>query len=116
MAAHPSAREAGVIHLRSQMRSGASLTPGIVQNRTTYLNIFFYNNIMNHIILSSSLLGSIFLFSTSLILTNRALLEDKKVSNGVFIINGLTMLASGSIIVAYNYSLLSSFHFKSARL
>jgi predicted alpha/beta superfamily hydrolase len=69
---------------------------------------------MNHIILSSSLFGSIFLFSTSLILTNRALLEDKKVSNGVFIINGLTMLASGSMIVAYNYSVLNSVYFKSS--
>ena len=71
---------------------------------------------MNHIILSSSLFGSIFLFSTSLILTNRALLEDKKVSNGVFIINGLTMLASGSMIVACNYSVLNSFYFKSSRV
>ena len=41
----------------------------------------------HHIILSSSLFGSIFLFSTSLILTNRALLEDKKIPNEVFIIN-----------------------------
>jgi predicted alpha/beta superfamily hydrolase len=56
----------------------------------------------NHIILSSSLFGSIFIFSTSLILTNRALLEYKKIPNGVFIINGLTMLVSGSIIVYYN--------------
>ena len=71
---------------------------------------------MNPIIISSSLFGSIFLFSTSLILTNRALLEDKKVPNGVFIINGLTMLVSGSIIVAYNYSLLNSSHFKSSRV
>ena len=62
----------------------------------------------NHIILSSSLFGSIFLFSTSLILTNRTLLEDKKIPNGIFIINGLTMLVSGSIIVMYNSS-----HFKS---
>jgi hypothetical protein len=71
---------------------------------------------MNHIILSSSLFGSIFLFSTSLILTNRALLEDKKIPNGVFIINGLTMLASGSIIVAYNYNLLNSFHFTPSKI
>jgi len=69
----------------------------------------------NHIILSSSLFGSIFLFSTSLILTNRALLEDKKIPNGVFIINGLTMLVSGSIIV-YNFSLLNSSHFKSSKV
>jgi len=74
------------------------------------LNINLYNNIMyNHIILFSSLFGSIFLFSTSLILTNRAVLEDKKIPNGVFIINGLTMLVSGSIIVMYNL-----FYFKSS--
>ena len=60
----------------------------------------------HHIILSSSLFGSIFLFSTSLILTNRALLEDKKIPNEVFIINGITMLVSGSLIVYYNLSLL----------
>jgi hypothetical protein len=52
----------------------------------------------NHIILSS-LFGSIFLFSTSLILTNKALLEDKKIPNEVFVLNGLTMFVSGSIIV-----------------
>ena len=85
---------------------------GIRINGTTYLNMLFYNNIMNHIILSSSLFGSIFLFSTSLILTNRALLEDKKVSNGVFIINGLTMLASGSIY----FSLLHSCHFTPSKV
>jgi len=67
----------------------------------------------NHI-LSSSLFGSIFLFSTSLILTNRALLEDKKIPNGVFIINGLTMLVSGSIIVYYNFSLLNSHNVKNS--
>jgi hypothetical protein len=61
----------------------------------------------NHIILSS-LFGSIFIFSTSLILTNRALLNDKKVPNEVFILNGLTMLVSGSIIVYYNFSLLNN--------
>jgi len=55
----------------------------------------------NHIILSSFLFDSIFLFSTSIILTNRALLEDKKIPNGVFIINGLTMLVSGSIFMYY---------------
>ena len=80
-----------------------------------YLNISFYNNIMyNHIILSSSLFGSIFLFSTSLILTNKALLEDKKIPNEVFVLNGLTMLVSGSIIVYYNFSLLNLSHFKSS--
>ena len=63
------------------------------------LKYIISNNIMyNHIILSS-LFGSIFLFSTSLILTNKALLEDKKIPNEVFVLNGLTMFVSGSIIV-----------------
>ena len=53
----------------------------------------------NHIILLSSLYGSFYLFSISLLLTNMALLEDKKIPNKLFIINGLTMLASGAIIV-----------------
>lgn len=66
----------------------------------------------NHIILSSCLFGSFYLFSISVGLTNLALLEDKKISNKLFIINGLTMLASGSIVV---YSLYSS-HFKSSMI
>ena len=51
----------------------------------------------NNIILSSCLFGSVYLFSISLTLTNIALLEDKNIPNELFIINGLTMLASGSI-------------------
>jgi len=68
--------------------------------------------ITNNIILSSSLFGSFVLFSTSLILTNRALLEERKIPKGVYIINGLTMVGSGSIIImTFNYSLLNSSHF-----
>ncbi len=55
----------------------------------------------NHNILSSCLFSSFYLFSISLSLTNRALLEDKKIPNELFIINGVIMLASGSIVV-YN--------------
>jgi hypothetical protein len=71
------------------------------------LNTLLYNN---HIILSSCLFGSFYIFSISLTLTNRALLEDKKIPNELFIINGLTMLVYGSIIV-YNCSLFNSCHF-----
>jgi hypothetical protein len=75
------------------------------------LNILLHTNKMyNHIILSSCLFGSFYLFSISLTLTNRALLEDKKIPNEVFIINGLTMFVSGSIVV-YNFSLLNSCKF-----
>ena len=70
---------------------------------------------INHIILSTSLFGSVYLFSISLILTNRALLGYKKIPKEVFIINGLTMLAYGSIFV-YNFTLLNSHHFKFSRV
>ncbi len=68
----------------------------------------------NHIILSSCLYGSIFLFATSLTLTNKALLEDK-IPKELYIINGLTMLTFGSIVI-YNFSLLNLSHFKSSRV
>jgi hypothetical protein len=73
-------------------------------------------NIMdNHIILSSCLYGSIFLFATSLTLTNKALLEDKKIPKELYIINGLTIFTFGSIVI-YNFSLLNLSHFKSSRV
>lgn len=64
------------------------------------------------IILSSCLFGSFYLCSTSLILINRSLLENKKkIPNELNIINGLTFLVSGSIII-YNFSLLNLRYFK----
>ena len=68
------------------------------------------NTMDNHIILSSCLYGSVFLFATSLTLINKALLEDKKIPKELYIINGLTMFISGSIVV-YNFSLLNSCKF-----
>ena len=65
------------------------------------------------IILSSCLFGSYYLCSTSLLLLNRSLLENKKLPNELIIINGLTFLVSGSIVI-YNFSLLNSCHFKSS--
>ena len=67
------------------------------------------------VILSSCLFGSFYLFSISLALTNRALLEDKKIPNELLVINGLTMLLSGSMII-YNYGLSNSCYFKSSRV
>ena len=69
----------------------------------------------NHIILSSCLYGSFFIFTISLALTNNALLEDKKIPKQLYIINGLTMLVSGSIVI-YNFSLLNLSYFKSSRM
>ena len=67
----------------------------------------------NSIILSAGLVGSFYLFSTSLVLIDRSLLQNKKIPNELIIINGLTFLMSGSII-AYNFSLLKSSYFKSS--
>lgn len=58
------------------------------------------------IISSSYLFGSVYLFSTSLVLINKLLLKNKKIPNELIVINGLTFLVSGSIVV-YNFSLLN---------
>ena len=56
--------------------------------KQNYLNTLLYNdNMYNHIIL----FGSFYMFSISLTLTNRLLLEDKKISKKLFILNGLIM-------------------------
>ena len=67
------------------------------------------------IILSSFLFGSFYLFSTSLVLINMSLLENKKIPNKLIIINGLTFIVSGSICI-YNFSLLNLCYFKSLRM
>jgi len=67
------------------------------------------------IILFSGLFGSFYLCSTSLVLINRTLLENKKIPNELLIINGLTFLVSGSIVV-YNFSLLNSCNLKSSMI
>lgn len=60
------------------------------------------------IILSSCLFGSFYIFSTSLVLINRALLENKKIPNELIVINGLTLMISGSICI-YNFNLCSKY-------
>jgi hypothetical protein len=60
----------------------------------------------NSIILTSSLFGSVYLYSKSLELINKSLLENKKISHKLILINGLTFVLSGSIII-YNFSLLN---------
>lgn len=68
----------------------------------------------NSIILSTCLFGSVYLFSVSLEMINRSLLENKKIPNKLIIINGLMFLISGSI-VAYNVSLLHLSYCKYSR-
>jgi hypothetical protein len=60
----------------------------------------------NSIILSSYLFGSVFLFSKSLELINRSLLENKKIPHKLILINGLTFILSGSVII-YSFILLA---------
>lgn len=60
----------------------------------------------NSIILSSCLFGSVYLFSKSLELTNKAILENKKISNRLIIINGLVFVMSGSIFL-YSFSIVN---------
>ena len=54
----------------------------------------------NSIIITSCLFGSVYIFSISLILINKLLLE-KKINHKLLIINGLTFVISGSIFL-YN--------------
>ncbi len=54
-----------------------------------------YHKMYNSIILSSCLFGSIYLFSTSLKLINGKFLENNK----LIMIDGLTLVISGSIVV-----------------
>ena len=51
---------------------------------------------LNSIILSSCLIGSIYLSCTSLALINNTFLENKKIPNKLVLINGLTFMISTS--------------------
>ncbi len=52
----------------------------------------------NSIIIASTLFGSVYLCSTSIILLNRTLLE-KKLNKNLLILNGCTFLVSASIFL-----------------
>jgi len=60
----------------------------------------------NSIILFSSLFGSVYLMSVSVKLTNRMLLENKKIPHELIIINGLTIGMSSFIFIGLSLSLL----------
>jgi hypothetical protein len=53
----------------------------------------------NSIILSSCLFGSVYLMTISLGLINMSLLENKKISRELIILNDLTFVVSGSIFI-----------------
>ena len=58
------------------------------------------------IILSSCLFGSAYLFSSSLSLINNSLLEKNKIPYQLHILNGITFVISGSVLL---YGISSSF-------
>ena len=60
---------------------------------------------MNNIILSAGLFGSCYLFGKSLQLINESLLYNKKVPNELHVLNILTFMLSGTVVVA-NYCVL----------
>ena len=68
----------------------------------------------NSIILSSCLIGSYYLFSQSLTLINKSQLENKKIPHTLNLINGFTIVLSGSIII-YGFKLLKFSHLKSSK-
>jgi len=53
----------------------------------------------NSILFASTLFGSVYLFSTSLFVINMSFLENKKMYNNLIIINGVTLLISGSVFL-----------------
>jgi hypothetical protein len=53
----------------------------------------------NHIILSTCLLGSVFICATSITMINVTYLENKKIPRFLIIINGLTFIISGFIFL-----------------
>lgn len=53
----------------------------------------------NYIILSSTLFGSVYIFSKSFETINRAFLENKRISNKLIIMNGFACVISGSVFL-----------------
>ena len=65
------------------------------------------------IVLSSYFFGSVYLFSKSLEFINRVYLQDKKIPDKLIVLNGLTFVMTGTVVL-YSYSLLNLHHFKSS--
>ncbi len=61
----------------------------------------------NIIITSFCLFGSIYTFNSTLMLINHSLIQDKIVPNQLHIINGMTLVVSGTIFV-YSFHLLKN--------
>jgi len=59
----------------------------------------------NHIILASSLFGSVCIFSTSLFAINMSFIENRKIPSEILVLNGLTLGFSGFIFMYYSFKL-----------
>ena len=70
---------------------------------------------LESIVLSSYFFGSVYLFSKSMEFMNRVYLEDKKIPDKLIVLNGLTFVMTGTIIL-YSYNLLHLRHFKSLKM
>ena len=69
------------------------------------------------IILSSFLLGSFYLFFSSLDAINESLSGNKKMQKKLMLINCLIFLVSGfTLTLMYSFSLLNLYNFKSSRI
>jgi hypothetical protein len=66
---------------------------------------YFKYILMNNIILSTGLFGSCYLFGKSLQLINESLLQNKNVPRTLHILNILTFMLSGSVVVTNYYVL-----------
>ena len=62
-------------------------------------------SIANSIILSSCLFGSVYLCSTTLTLINMTHIENIKIPNGLFVLNGFTFIMTGSLVI-YTFAAL----------
>ena len=56
-------------------------------------------SIINSIILSAGLFGSVYLCSTTLTLINMSYIENKKMPNELIVLNGLTFIMTGSLVI-----------------
>lgn len=56
-------------------------------------------SIINYIILSTGLFGSVYLCSTTLTLINMTYIENKKMPNELIVLNWLTFIITGSLVI-----------------
>jgi|Laugresu1bdmlbdd_1035124.scaffolds.fasta_scaffold246853_1 hypothetical protein len=70
---------------------------------------------LESIVLTSYFFGSVYLFSKSLEFINRAYLQDNKIPDKLIVLNGLTFVMTGTVVL-YSYSLLNLPHFKSSKV